>query len=57
MKLNLDEKRDEATVIMAAKVYESTQEKIQILADTNGVSKSVVIRTAINDLLDREGSR
>ena len=47
----LDEKTENTNV----NLYLSTKDKLKTLAINNGISVSNVIRSAINDMLDKEG--
>ena len=54
MKLNL-KTLDEKTENTNVNLYLSTKDKLKTLAINNGISVSNVIRSAINDMLDKEG--
>jgi len=54
MKLNLKERNDEDKVLIGAYMYKSTKDRLETIASLNGLSVSNIIRTAINDLLDKE---
>lgn len=56
MKLNLKEKNAEQTILIGAYMYQSVRDKLDAVARANGLSVSNVIRTAINDLLDKENA-
>lgn len=54
MKLNLKKKTAEQKILVGAHMYKSVKERLEQIATANGVPVSAVVRTAINDLLDRE---
>jgi hypothetical protein len=57
MILNLKEIKTtdtETKCLVGATVYKSVKDTLEDIANRNGVSLSLVIRTALNDLIDKE---
>lgn len=54
MQLNLRKKMNEDKIFIGARIYLSDKERLDQLADAMGVNLTSVIRTAVNNLIDKE---
>ena len=56
MKINLREKNDDNKEYVGVNIYSNDKLELDAIANKHGVSLAVVLRTAINNLIDEENA-
>ena len=54
MKINLQKSTEKEKDFVGANVYRSVKNRLDELSNTTGLTLAQIIRTAINDLIDKE---